>query len=365
VGEVFKRYKGARFLGYSLRWYEGGRRRVLASRQPTYAEARRMLQAIEGRIARGLAGLDEPEGGRAAAPTVAQLIEQWLREYSRPRMKDPAVYKMHARSSLKRVLPALGRRPADAVTPLEVAKLRDALGGRYAAASVRLTLAFLRTAYAWAIKQKLVATNPCREVESPRPRTLLEFLSPEEAPNLLAYAEAHAPELHPMLATALYTGMRKGELFGLRWRDLDLERRCLDIQRSYRGLPKGGKPRHLRLPAELVPVLGAWRSRCPPTREGLVFPIVRRGVVNMGRCSDMLGLPELLSAAGCARLERPWHALRHTFASHYVMAGGNLLALQQILGHADIKHTLIYAHLASDYLGAEMDRVSFGKRRLG
>jgi site-specific recombinase XerC len=47
------------------------------------------------------------------------------------------------------------------------------------------------------------------------------------------------------------------------------------------------------------------------------------------------------------------------------MAGGNLLALQQILGHADIKHTLIYAHLASDYLGAEMDRVSFGKRRLG
>lgn len=73
----------------------------------------------------------------------------------------------------------------------------------------------------------------------------------------------------------------------------------------------------------------------------------------------MMGLPELLAKAGCPSLERPWHALRHTFASHYIMGGGNILALQKILGHADIKHTLIYAHLASEYLGAEMDRVKF------
>src|SRR5262249_54896033 len=150
---------------------------------------------------------------------------------------------------------------ADALTPLDVARLRDALSRRYAAASVRLTLAFLRTVYAWAVKREILSMNPCREVESPRQRLLLEFLSREEAPKLLAHARANAPDLHPMLAMALYTGMRKGELFGLRWRDLGIDSRRLDVQRSYRGLPKGGKARHLRLPGELVPILREWHAR--------------------------------------------------------------------------------------------------------
>jgi site-specific recombinase XerD len=61
-------------------------------------------------------------------------------------------------------------------------------------------------------------------------------------------------------------------------------------------------------------------------------------------------------------VERPWHLLRHTFASHFVMSGGNILALQKILGHSDVKMTMIYAHLAPDYLGQEMERVSYARR---
>ena len=87
--------------------------------------------------------------------------------------------------------------------------------------------------------------------------------------------------------------------------------------------------------------------------------MVRRGKTNMGDSADMLGLSELLAAAGCAHLMRPWHAMRHTFASHFVMNGGNILALQKILGHSDIKMTLQYAHLAPDFLGDEMERVRF------
>ena len=72
----------------------------------------------------------------------------------------------------------------------------------------------------------------------------------------------------------------------------------------------------------------------------------------MGTHQEILGLPALL-AAGCRPLQRAWHALRHTFASHYMMNGGNLLALQQLLGHASLAMTLVYSHLASDYLGDE------------
>ena len=67
----------------------------------------------------------------------------------------------------------------------------------------------------------------------------------------------------------------------------------------------------------------------------------------------------MLRQAGLRPLPHPFHALRHTFASHFVMAGGNILSLQKILGHSDIKITLLYAHLAPDYLADEMDRLRF------
>lgn len=359
VGEVIRRTKGGRFLGFYLRFYEGGRRRQLASKQPTYAEARRMLQAIEGRIARGLAGLDEP---KRPTPTLTELVERFLAEYNRPRIKDIDDYRSHARTALRRVLPLLGSRLVDTLQNTDIAKLRDLLGRRYAAASVKVSLAFLHTLFSWAVRQGLAPHHPCRGVERPRQAALLQYLSLAEVARLLDYAREHAPDLHPMIATALHTGLRKGELFGLTWQDLDLDARRLDVLRSGRNCPKGGQARHLRLPATLVPILSAWRLRCPTTAENLVFPIVRRGIVNMGQSGDMLGLEDVLSAAGCAALQRPWHALRHTFASHYVMAGGNILALQKILGHSDIKMTLIYAHLAPDYLGEEMDRVRYGGR---
>ena len=139
----------------------------------------------------------------------------------------------------------------------------------------------------------------------------------------------------------------------------------LTVAHSYDTTPKGNKPRHLRLPKTVAPYLLAWSAECPPTNPGLVFPILpilaesKPGRPHMGRAQDMLGLPELLSAAGLRPLTRPWHTLRHTFASHYVMNGGNILALQKILGHSDVKMTLIYAHLAPDYLADEMERVKF------
>mgnify|MGYP003379764469 CR=1 FL=1 len=69
--------------------------------------------------------------------------------------------------------------------------------------------------------------------------------------------------------------------------------------------------------------------------------------------------PAALEQAGCHPLQRSWHALRHTFASHFVMSGGSILALQKILGHHDIKQTMTYAHLAPEFLGDEMDRIKF------
>ena len=78
--------------------------------------------------------------------------------------------------------------------------------------------------------------------------------------------------------------------------------------------------------------------------ESLVFPVLlKRGRARLGTKDDGEALFPLLERAGCHVPENSWHALRHTFASPYIMNGGNLIALQQLLGHHDVSMTMIYA----------------------
>ena len=63
--------------------------------------------------------------------------------------------------------------------------------------------------------------------------------------------------------------------------------------------------------------------------------------------------------AGCKPLARGFHALRHTFATHFVRSGGSLVALQRLLGHSDISTSMIYAHASPDFVAAELAKVRF------
>ncbi len=78
----------------------------------------------------------------------------------------------------------------------------------------------------------------------------------------------------------------------------------------------------------------------------------------MGTPDDMMDIEGLLRAASCHVPGRPWHALRHTFARHFAMAGGNLLVLQKILGRGKFEMTQIYRHLAPDYMAGEIARLA-------
>jgi integrase len=363
MGEIIRKMKGDRFIGYYLRWYEGGKRRQRASKQTLLTEARRMLREIEARVARGEAGIPE----RATAwPTVDELAARFLSEYRRPKVKDVDLYRRSARAALERALQHdrhLGAQHTHDVLSLQIARLRDNLERKFAPATVRITLAFLSRLFSWAMREGLAPCNPCQGVERPAAPSGLDFLSDVEVRALLDGLAARATStngdmLHTCVALAIYTGLRKGELFGLRWSDVDLETRRLTVARSYRGLPKSGKLRHLRLPTRMVPLLRSWRAVCPQSPEGLLFPI-GRGATKVASKEVHLGLPGAMKELGLRPLPHPWHALRHTFASHYVMQGGNILALQKILGHADLRMTLIYAHLAPDFLDGEMDRLRF------
>lgn len=327
-------------------------------------EAQRLLNAAELRVSEGRVGIEPiveptPEERARATITVEKLGEKFVAEYTSPKLKDVQAYRDEAKSLLNRVYPTLGTRAAASVTSLDIERLRDQLlDEKYAGASVIGTLAKISRMYVWGRKQRWIdCGNPASGVERPAAVESLDYFSKLEVASLLEYAARNNLSLWPLVATGVYAGLRKGELFGLQWTAVHLDGTPrIDVVRSYRGLPKSKKKRHVPLHPELARILRLWRDQKVASDENLVFPTPRG---KMGRGDEDYGLPELLKAAECHVPAKPWHALRHSFASHFIMNGGNILTLQRLLGHSDIKQTMRYSHLAPDFMTAEVARVSF------
>lgn len=366
MGDVIRKVKGGKFIGWYIRYRDAdGRRKQRASHQPSKAEARRLLLEVEARVLRDKVGIPAP----VKDITVAELCTRFLEEYASPRIKDLERYRRSGHYALKPVVEIVGRIPVTQLNRPTLERLRDTLSRRCAANTVRYHLRPLGAALSWGVRQGLLTHSPLAGMERPRAAHSLEYLSREDAAKLLAAAEHQARSSQQPgdwcrfigIALGLYAGLRRGEIFGLRWQDVDVDAGRLTIARSYKLLPKSNKPRYLPLPAVLVPLLREWRPRCPETAERLICPVFNRGRWGMSTISlkGKHSLQTLFRAADCAVPSRPWHALRHTYASHYVMAGGNIMVLRQLLGHSSVETTQIYAHLAPDYLAAEANRVRY------
>lgn len=351
------------------------------SHQPTKDLAAALLADTEGRVKRGLQGIVDPSPEELAlrSLTVDDLAKRFLGDvdgvsgYAPPKIKSIKRYREDARKNFARLPETFTTRAASKVRTADVERVRDELTARgLSGASVVQVLATVSKLFNWARKAALFdGVNPVGGVERPRTGHSMDLLDAAEVGRLLAAAEEIAMSavgswqtmtLWPMAATAIFAGLRKGELFGLRWTDVGLDAGRLDVLRSYSLLPKSGKPRHVPINPELARILRWWKERCPVTEEGAVFPVEPEPArFRMGSEEDMLGLAALLTAAECHAPAdgHPWHMLRHTFASHYVMSGGNLLALQRLLGHSTPTMTMRYAHLAPDYLASEVARMTF------
>lgn len=369
---------------------DGKQRMKLARGCTTRAEAKVMLAEVERRVMLGQLGVPEPveetpEELRRRTLTVRQLGAHFLGDVEGfpgyvPDLKDREhggldAYRRQARSKLDvRIYPVLGDRLASSLRLIDVERLRDALltgDGKerepLAPRSVTLTLAVISKMYTWGARAGLVdVANPAKGVSRPKASPSLDYLTAEEVANLLAAAEKRAETdavIYPLVAAAVFTGMRKGELFGLRWRDVHLDAQRIDVERSYQGLPKSGQVRSLPLHPTLGPILRGWRERCPTTPEALVFPVRGR----MATQYETLGLEALMTSAGCHLPAdgHVWHLLRHTFASHQVMAGVSLYDVQKLLGHSTPMMTQIYAKLSRDHLLEQVARMTFARPKAG
>lgn len=147
---------------------------------------------------------------------------------------------------------------------------------------------------------------------------------------------AYTDRLKPMVIAALNTGMRRGELFGLEWGDIAFDRAMLIIRAE---ISKSGKARHIPLNRTVLECLTQWRAQSP--HGGLlVFP--GRGGKRLDNVNS--SWRALMKAARIPGFR--FHDMRHDFASRLVRAGVDLNTVRELLGHADLKMTLRYAHLS-------------------
>jgi integrase len=151
--------------------------------------------------------------------------------------------------------------------------------------------------------------------------------------------EAHyADHLTPIVLLALNTGMRRGEIFNLDWTDINLRSKMLTVEGE---TAKSGNTRHIPLNSEVVDTLKNWKVQ--GNNKGYVFEGKKRSRLDNISSS----WTTLITDAKIKNFR--FHDLRHSFASKLVMKGVPLNTVRELLGHADLKTTLRYAHLAPDH----------------
>jgi integrase len=194
----------------------------------------------------------------------------------------------------------------------------------------------------------LVRAAECKLIPAPERLQYLKRTSAEPEEDFLSFEEADqlvsasSPIWRPLVIVALNTGLRRGELRALQWSDVQIDPGRIVVRRAvYRGqfgTPKGGRTREIPLNQTAKTSLRQQRH----LRGPFVFCNEDGSYLKSDTCRKVID--NAAKAAGLRAIG--WHTLRHTFASHLVMSGVPLAAVQKLLGHASIKTTMRYAHLS-------------------
>ena len=157
---------------------------------------------------------------------------------------------------------------------------------------------------------------------------------------------AHTDHLTPLVLLAVNSGLRRGELLQLRWREVDLQRRMLTVRGEG---AKTGQTRHVPLNSDAIHALTAWKPVAFES-DWCVFGGSKSSTPLVAIKKGWAGVLKAATVTGFR-----FHDLRHTFASKLVMAGVDLNTVRELLGHKSLSMTLRYAHLAPEHKAAAVE----------
>lgn len=225
------------------------------------------------------------------------------------------------------------------ITRKDIDEYQAELGARLKPKSVANYVNCLQTALKKAIDWNYLKENPVKGVLNfKKTKNPPRFLKQEEITRLLNAAQHNGTRyMSPLIATAVFAGLRKSELINLEWTDVDFKNETITIRNKEDAQLKDKEFRAVPLNKKLKEILSPLRKK-----DGYCF-------LNSDnkRISNNL-LRDFKRIASKAKVkEGTLHTLRHTFASQLAMAGVSLYKIGQWLGHSDPKTTMIYAHLQS------------------
>jgi integrase len=336
-----------------FRWREStGQRKVILGTVKELTRAQAQQKAAEYRQ---LANTPEPIGANTSL-TVAQLVEHYTeRELGDDSGKALKPRKAYLYIFANYIVPKWGSLPLRAVKAVAVEDwLRTLSLANGSKAKVREVFG---AAFRHAIRHELYPNNPITSVRQVRKRVVEpEILEPVEIAAILRELDGVEP-VRTAFFIAAVMGMRRGEIFGLKWADVDLERAVLHVRRSYVdgvvGPPKTESSRRpLPIPPQAVEALRAWKEKSLfPHAEDWVFA----SEVSFGKQPLWPGtlwrrnVTPAIERAGVIKPKLGWHSLRRSYASMLLSSGASLRVSMELMRHSTPDMTLAtYAQTVGD-----------------
>ena len=291
--------------------------------------------------------------------TLGEWMDKWLntKKADGIREKSDDRYEEHIRIHIK---PALGRVKLGKLSPMQIKTFElDLIKAGKDPSGVVAVHTVLKAALEHAVEMEAIGRNPAAPVKPPRaPRKRAFVPEASEVHALLGVAKRSQHHLRPVVHVAAYTGLRRGEIAGLEWKNVDLNTGTLEVVQSLvvaakrvkMELPKSqSSKREIELDVETIHVLQEHRARQLDRAKaleidpsGIVFP--RQGMGDWCRPTVMARVVSRMAAqAGCPKLT--FHSLRHFHASMLLQSGMNPAVVAERLGHSSAAITLsVYAH---------------------
>lgn len=356
---------GVKSYFYRYRTAEGRERRITIGKHGacTPDEARNDAEEYRRQVKKGKDPLSERVALRNAA-TISDLFDAYLSsekfktKASSTRANDRGCVERHLR-------PLLGRRQAHALTPADIEKafsdicegktartektkprgLARVKGGEGAA---RRAIAVLSSLFSWAVRERLVATNPCVGVRtgvSGVRETILESAEDYRKLFLVLQNLENEKKIRTPAADAIriiaLTGARRGEIATLRWAHVDLKRGLITLPSTqHKTGRKTGKPRIIGLPTAAQIIIA--RQKTQNGKDFVFTPAGGEGPISLSKPWRKVR----------ARAEFPkelgLHGLRHSLASHMAMNGAEAAEIMTALGHRQLSTAQRYVHWAQD-----------------
>lgn len=332
---IFSRAKKDGTTQYGIMYTGPDGKRVREIIGPTLTLARKVLVSRKAEIAEGRYNFPT----KKKTPTFLEFSADYLnhaRQHKRSWRRDSGI--------VAKLVEFFGTKRLDQITTWDVQRYAAKSAETIKKATVNRETSIMRRMFNLAIEWEQIEKNPAaaKGIVFREPDRSIYPLSDAEQDALLLACPSH---LFPIVAMALNTGLRKGELLALDWADVDLVRGALVVRQS-----KSGRVRHVPLNSAAVDAL----RRIEGPRQGRVFCFKGRPIADninrsFGRARRNAGLERVVKDEHGRRQVWPrFHDLRHTFATSVVLGGTDLVTARDLLGHANVATTQRYSHPTPD-----------------